>query len=211
MSQARARLLVMASGSGSNFQVLQTACQNGQIAATLVQLICDQPQATVLQRAAQAGIPSQVISPKAFDSRAEHDRALLAFLQQVQPDLIVLAGYMRLLAPQVVEPFYGRMINIHPSLLPEFSGLQAMERAWQAQVPESGITVHFVDSGLDSGPVIAQRRVACASQPDFATFRTVMQQQEHQLLPAVVQDLLCQRVRLQDRQVVHTQSISSCR
>jgi len=180
------RIAVLASGRGSNFQALQSAVADGRIDATFVGVFSDRPQAPVLQHARAAGIPAWSATPKAFASRAEFERALFAAVEQVQPQLIVLAGYMRIVSDAHVVRWRGRMINIHPSLLPKYPGLHTHARALAAGDRVHGASVHFVTPELDGGPAIAQARIPVQPGDDEQALAARVLEREHPLLVASV-------------------------
>lgn len=180
------RIAVFASGRGSNFQALVDAQSNGLIDGEISLLVCDKPQAAVVERARKAGIDCFLFQPKDYASREDYEREIAAELSKRGIDLIVLAGYMRLLTSVLVEPYSGRMINIHPSLLPSFSGKDAIKQALDYGVKMTGITVHFVDGGMDTGPVIAQRAVEILEGDDEESLSERIHAMEQQLYPEVV-------------------------
>ncbi|QDH69345.1 phosphoribosylglycinamide formyltransferase [Marilutibacter alkalisoli] len=192
------RIAVLASGRGSNLQVLIDAIAAGRLNATIAGVFSDRPKAGALERARHASIPTTSLRPRDFDSRAAFDDALFSHVDTVQPDLIVCAGYMRLLSEHVVEARQGHMINIHPSLLPAFKGLHTHQQALAAGVREHGASVHFVTSELDGGPVIAQARVPVLDGDDADALAARVLTREHPLLLATVKVLAEGRVRLRD-------------
>ncbi|WP_433938468.1 phosphoribosylglycinamide formyltransferase [Paenibacillus lautus] len=153
------RMAVFASGRGSNFQALVDAQQSGALGGEISILVCDKPQAPVVELAKAANVDVFAFQPKEYASKEDYEREIAAELQQRGVELIVLAGYMRLLSPSFVEFYNGRIINIHPSLLPAFPGKDAIGQALAYGVKMTGVTVHFVDGGMDTGPVIAQKAV----------------------------------------------------
>lgn len=153
------RLAVLLSGRGSNFQAIDQAIRRGELDAEIVTVISNRPDAPGIARAREQGYGAHVVDHKAFPSRAAHEEAVLRLLDDARPDYIVLAGYMRLLSPSFVDRWRNRILNIHPSLLPAFPGVDAQAQALKAGVKTSGCTVHFVDENLDAGPVIVQREV----------------------------------------------------
>lgn len=196
------RIAVFASGTGSNFQALVEAQRNGLLGGgEIALLVCDKPQAAVVQRARRAGIDHFVFQPRDYASREDYERAIHEQLESRGVDLIVLAGYMRLLTSVLVGPYSGRMINIHPSLLPSFPGKNAIGQALEYGVKTTGITVHFVDSGMDTGPVIAQRAVEILPGDDEGSLAARIHAVEQQLYPKVVSWFVEGRVRLNGRQV----------
>lgn len=153
------RIAVFASGRGSNFQALADAQHRGALGGEISILVCDKPQAPVVELAKAANVDVFAFQPKKYASKEDYEREIAAELQQRGVELIVLAGYMRLLSPSFVEFYSGRIINIHPSLLPAFPGKDAIGQALDYGVKMTGVTVHFVDGGMDTGPVIAQKAV----------------------------------------------------
>ena len=160
------RIVVLISGSGTNLQALIDQIHQGDTPARVVAVISNRADAYGLQRAEQAGIPARVLSHRDFDSREAYDTALRALIDTYHPDLIVLAGFMRILSDNFVRHYQGRMINIHPSLLPHYKGLNTHQRAIEAGDTEHGCSVHYVTPELDGGPVILQAGVPIdASDP----------------------------------------------
>ena len=183
----RLRLAVLASGRGSNLQAILDAIAIGALNATLVGVFSDRSRAAALQRARDAGAHAQALSPRGFDSRAKFDLALFDAVDAVAPDLIVCAGYMRLIDAAVAAARSGRIINIHPSLLPAFKGLHTHRQALAAGVAEHGASVHFVTADLDGGPVIAQARVPVLAGDDEDALAARVLAREHPLLVATLQ------------------------
>ncbi|MBE6196662.1 MAG: phosphoribosylglycinamide formyltransferase [Rikenellaceae bacterium] len=151
------RIAIFASGSGTNFQALAEACQSGEIDAEVVLMVSDRPSAKVNERAERLGIERWSHSIKEFADKAAWERQVMAVLEEKQVDLICLAGYMRILGDEIIDAYQGRMINIHPSLLPAFKGAHAIEDAFRYGVKVYGVTVHYVNKELDGGKIIAQR------------------------------------------------------
>ncbi|MBA3039539.1 MAG: phosphoribosylglycinamide formyltransferase [Alphaproteobacteria bacterium] len=156
MTTARKRVVVFISGGGSNMVALADACAAPDFPAEIVAVISDKPTAGGLAKAAQRGIATHVFERRAYASKAEHEAAILAALAALSPDIICLAGYMRLLSADFIRPYQGRILNIHPSLLPLFPGLHTHQRALDAGMMVAGCTVHFVTEGMDEGPIVAQ-------------------------------------------------------
>lgn len=189
-------IAVFASGSGSNFQAMVDAVNTGRLDARIGLLVCDRPKALVVERARAAGVPVHVFSPKSYDSRQAYEREILALLQEKQVALVVLAGYMRILTEVLVEAYGGRMLNIHPSLLPAFPGLHAVQQALDHGVKVAGVTVHLVDGGLDSGPIIAQRAVEVQEGDTEESLSARIHLVEHVLYPQVLQDIAVGKIDL---------------
>jgi len=195
------RIAVLASGRGSNLQALIDAIAAGGLAAELVAVFSDRPQAPALARARDAGIRACVRDAGGYASRAEFDDALFADVAAVQPDFVVCAGYLRLLGAHVVGHWLGRMINIHPSLLPAFKGLRTHARALAEGVRDHGASVHFVTPDLDGGPVIAQARVPVLAGDDAGTLAARVLEREHPLLVASLGLLCAGRIALHEHRV----------
>lgn len=154
-----ARFVIFASGSGSNAEALHLAVKNGELDGTLVGIISDQPQAYILQRAKDWDVPVVAVSPKDFSSKNDYEAHIITYLNEWDVEWIVLAGYMRLVGETLLQAFPNRIVNIHPSLLPAFPGKDAIGQAFEHGVKVTGVTVHFVDAGMDTGPIIAQQAV----------------------------------------------------
>ncbi|XEC95634.1 phosphoribosylglycinamide formyltransferase [Paenibacillus tarimensis] len=198
---AKLKVAVFASGQGTNFQALADAVEAGRLDVTIGLLVCDKPSAPVAERARCAGVESWLFSPKEYASREAYETEILAELQRRGIELIVLAGYMRILTPVLVEPYYGRMINIHPALLPSFPGINGIRQALEYGVKLTGVTVHYVDGGMDSGPIIAQRAVEVADGDTEDSLEQRIHAAEQVLLPWVVQQIAEGRVKLDGRKV----------
>lgn len=195
------RVAVLVSGSGTNLQALLDAQRAKTLGAKVAVVISNKPGVAALDRAAQAGVPTVVISHKDYGSREGFDAALAAAVRAWSADLVVLAGFMRLLTPTFLNEFPGRVINVHPSLLPAFPGVDAQAQAWHYGVKVTGCTVHFVDAGTDTGPIIAQSSVAVHDDDTVDTLRARILAEEHQLLPRVVSLFAQGRVRAEGRRV----------
>lgn len=195
------RIAVLASGRGSNFQAVIDAIHAGTIRAGCVRLITDKPGAYAITRAEQAGIPVTVLDYASYPSKEAYEADLLAAMQDCRADLFVLAGYMRIVGDAIVEAFAGRMINIHPALLPSFTGLHAQRQAIEYGVKVSGCTVHFVDTGLDSGPIIIQACVPVLDGDDENTLADRILVEEHRVLPRAVSLICDDRIRVTGRHV----------
>ncbi|TFE26940.1 phosphoribosylglycinamide formyltransferase [Cohnella luojiensis] len=195
------KIAVFASGNGSNFQALAESVRDGKINATLELVVCDKPSAYVLERARSFQVETYVFSPKEYPSREAYEAEIVAKLQAAGIDLIVMAGYMRLVTNVLVEPYYGRMINVHPALLPAFTGIKGVEQALEYGAKITGATVHFVDGGMDTGPIIAQKAVEIQDRDTLETLSARIQQAEYDLLPTVVGWFADGRVALNGRKV----------
>jgi phosphoribosylglycinamide formyltransferase 1 len=195
------RIAILASGAGTNLQALIDAIASGALDADIVGVFSDRPKSLALQRARDAGLPATALSPKSFDSRAAFDAAFFAAVDEAQADLIVCAGYMRLIAAAEVEARPGRMINLHPSLLPAFKGLHTHQQALDAGVAEHGASVHVVTADLDGGPVIAQARVPVRPGDDADILAARVREVEHPLLVEVVRLIGEGRLSLRDGRI----------
>jgi phosphoribosylglycinamide formyltransferase-1 len=190
------RVAVLASGEGTNLQALLDRV-HGRDGITVVAVASDRPGARALERARAAGVVTSVFEREQYGGRASRDRAMAAWLAEQGAELIVLAGYMQLLSPEFLRQFAGRVINVHPALLPAFPGLGAVEQALDYGVKVFGVTVHFVDEGIDTGPVILQRAV----ELDVRRVTEVMkrlQPIEHELLPEAVRLIASGAVRIDE-------------
>lgn len=195
------RIAALASGRGSNFQAVIDAISAGDIPAICTGLVTDNPDAYVIERARDAGIPVTIIDYAKFSSKAAYEEVLLAAMRNCQADLFVLAGYMRILGPSIVHEFSGRMMNIHPALLPAFAGLNAQQQAIEYGVKVAGCTVHLVDEGVDTGPIVVQRCVPVFSDDDEASLADRILTEEHSALPLAVK-LFCEdRLEITGRRV----------
>jgi phosphoribosylglycinamide formyltransferase-1 len=194
------RFAVLVSGNGSNLQALMDACAAGRIQGELVGVLSNRPDAFALERAREAGIATQVLSNQAFGDRDSYDAALIQALETWQPDLLVMAGFMRILTPGFVQHFAGRMLNIHPSLLPKYQGVKTHARAIAAGDTVHGASVHFVTEELDGGPIVLQARVPIFPEDDESSLAERVLSQEHQFYPLVVNWFCQQRLRMQDGQ-----------
>lgn len=192
------KIVVLVSGNGSNLQAIIDACQSNQINGKVVAVISNQPNVYSLIRAKQANIPSHVINHKAFISREEFDDKVQQQIDCYQPDLIVLAGYMRILTADFVQHYAGKMLNIHPSLLPKYPGLHTHHRAIEAGDKEHGTTVHFVTEDLDGGPIILQAKVPIFDNDAEQDVIKRVLTQEHRIYPLVVKWFCDNRLNMQD-------------
>ena len=192
------RIVVLISGGGSNLQALIDTAAKQQLGGQLVAVISNRPDAGGLQRARDAGIPTRVLDHRQFSDRAAFDQALAEIVDDQAPDLVVLAGFMRILTDRFVRHYLGRMLNIHPSLLPLYPGLKTHARALEAGDAEHGATVHFVTPDLDGGPPAAQVRVPVYSKDTTADLAARVLVQEHRLYPAVVRWFCQGRLQYRD-------------
>lgn len=189
------RIGVLASGRGSNLQAIIDATEAGKLDGRLAVVVSDRADAQALERARKHGAPALFLDPKAYPSREAFDQAMLGVLAEHRVELVCLAGYMRVLTPTFVRALPGQIMNIHPALLPSFPGLHAQRQALQHGVKVSGATVHFVDEGVDTGPVICQVAVPVREDDTEETLAGRILEQEHQLYPRAIR--LCAEGRLQ--------------
>ncbi|AEH49477.1 phosphoribosylglycinamide formyltransferase [Parageobacillus thermoglucosidasius] len=186
-------IAIFASGSGTNFQAIVDATKSGIVPARVALLVCDNPGAKVIERAEREHIPAFVFSPKNYASKAGFEQAILAELRKHKIEFIALAGYMRLIGPTLLDAYEGKIVNIHPSLLPAFPGKDAIGQAYRAGVKITGVTIHYVDEGMDTGPIIAQRAVPVYEGETLAQLEARIHDVEHELYPAVLKTLLEQQ------------------
>lgn len=199
---ARLAVGVLASGRGSNLQALLEACAAPRFPARIAVVVSDREQAPALERAAAAGVPAVFVNPKDFGDRAAWEAAVIAELRARDVGLVCLAGFMRLLSPAFVRAFHGRILNIHPSLLPAFPGLHAQRQALDHGVKVAGATVHVVDEGLDSGPIVLQAAVAVEPGDTEDTLSARILAEEHRLYPAAVRLFAEGRLEMAGRRVI---------
>jgi phosphoribosylglycinamide formyltransferase-1 len=190
----RVQLGVLVSGTGSNLQSILDAIALGTLAADVKVVISNRPNVQALERARAAGVPALTIPHKDFATREAFDRALVAALREAGVDWIVLAGFMRILTPEFLVPYAGRIINIHPALSPAFPGIHAVKQALDYGVKIAGCTVHFVELGVDLGKIIAQRAVAVEPTDDLESLRARIHTAEHELFVSVLRDIAAGRV-----------------
>jgi len=195
------RIGALASGGGSNVQSIIDQIETGKLHAEIVVLLSDNPDAGVLQRAERHGITHQVIEPHAFQAREDHDRAMIRALKEHNADLVVLAGYMRVISPEFVASFPGRIMNIHPALLPSFPGIHVQQKAADYGVRFSGCTVHFVDEGTDTGPIIIQAVVPLLPGDTGETLGGRILKQEHRIYPEAIRLFSQGRLKIEGRHV----------
>ncbi|NJM99130.1 MAG: phosphoribosylglycinamide formyltransferase [Phormidesmis sp. RL_2_1] len=184
--QTPLRLGIMASGSGSNFQAIAEAIKQGELNARIELVIYNNPDAKVAERAKQWGIPDQLFDHRTFSSREALDEAIAQALQQHGVEWVIMAGWMRRVTQRLISAFPERMLNIHPSLLPSFPGMRAVEQALAAGVKITGCSVHYVELAVDSGPIIMQAAVPVLPNDDVATLQARIQQQEHRIFPLAI-------------------------
>ena len=181
------KIAIFASGSGSNFQAIVEAMRTGDARISVEMLICDQPGAYCVTRAEELGVPVLTFKPKDYPSKKAYEEKVLAALREKGVEWIILAGFMRLIGPSLLEAYPNRILNIHPSLLPSFPGKDAVGQAMAAGVKVSGVTIHYVDAGMDTGPIIAQEAITIEAGDDSAKVHQKIQQVEHRLYPAIIE------------------------
>jgi phosphoribosylglycinamide formyltransferase-1 len=195
------RVGVLASGRGSNFRALAEAAARGRIPAAVVVLVTDRPEAAALAIARELGVEAVALEPRLHPSREAHEKAVIAALEERRVGLVCLAGYMRLLSGPFVGHFAGRLLNIHPSLLPAFPGLHPHRQALEHGVRVSGATVHFVDEGVDTGPIVLQAAVAVLAGDTEATLADRILVEEHRIYPEAVRLFAEGRLEIRGRRV----------
>lgn len=181
------RLVVLVSGGGSNLQSIIDACAQQSMNAQISAVISNNPHAGGLERAAKGNIPNIALDHRAFDNRESFDQALSDLIDSFAPDLVILAGFMRILTPRFVNHYLGKMMNIHPSLLPAYPGLNTHRRAIEAGEKEAGATVHFVTPELDGGPAIIQARIAISTSDNEDSLAAKVLVHEHQIYPKAIE------------------------
>jgi phosphoribosylglycinamide formyltransferase 1 len=198
------RLGILGSGKGSNMAAIAEACASGGIPAQIALVLSDVLEAGILQNAQRFGVPFAHIAPGKYRTKLDEDaeRAYIQRLTEGRVDLIVLAGFMRILKGEFLKAFMGRVVNIHPSLLPAFPGLEAWKQALDHGVKVTGCTVHFVDQGVDSGPIIAQQTVPVLEGDTPETLHARIQEAERQLYPATIGALAEGRIAVKGRQTL---------
>ncbi|MCR9104942.1 MAG: phosphoribosylglycinamide formyltransferase [Gammaproteobacteria bacterium] len=198
----KARIAILISGRGSNMQAIIDACHSGAIDAGIACVISNRPGAPGLEKAAAAGITAITIDHREFETREAFDRALAAELRQHEVDLVVLAGFMRILSTAFIDEYLGRLLNIHPSLLPKYPGLNTHQRALDAGDTEAGVTVHFVTLQLDGGPPVIQASVAIEPGDTAQTLAERVMLKEHVIYPLAVDWFITKRLVLEDGQAL---------
>lgn len=199
--QQRLRLGVLASGGGSNLQAIIDHCRDGRLAAEIAVVIANNPAAGALERAQTAGIAARCINHRDYRDREAFDTALVAALRAAGVELVVLAGFMRIITPVMIDAFPQRIINIHPALLPAFPGLHVQQQALDYGARFAGCTVHFVDGGVDTGPIIIQAVVPVLPGDTVDTLTARILEQEHRVYPRAIQLIAEGRVSVEGRTV----------
>jgi len=198
---AGVRTVVLVSGGGTNLQAIINEVRSGELAINLCAIVSDRPDILALDRADKEKIPSHIIDYRKFSQRTDADHALAAKLAAIEPDLVVLAGFMRILPDELVQQYHGRMLNVHPSLLPKYRGLHTYRRAIEAGDSHHGSTVHFVTPELDAGPSIIQYRVPIHADETEASLAARVQQGEYLIYPQAIRWFADGRLRLKDGEI----------
>jgi phosphoribosylglycinamide formyltransferase-1 len=195
------RLGILASGGGTNLQAIIDRIQDGTLHAEVALILSNKPTAGALQRGRQAGIPTLCIDQRHYKDRLDFDRSMVAALTEANVELVVLAGFMRLISDEFLAAFPNRIMNIHPALLPAFAGLNAQQQALQYGARITGCTVHFVDAGVDTGPIIIQAAVPVLQDDTIETLSARILRQEHLIYPEAIRLFAEGRLRLIERRV----------
>ncbi len=201
MNHPKLNLVVLISGTGSNLQAIIDAIANGQLHARITAVLSNRPGVKGLERAQQAGIPTETLDHTQFESREAFDQAMIQCIDSYQPDMLILAGFMRILTDDFVKHYEGRMLNIHPSLLPEFRGLDTHRRALEAKVQQHGVSVHYVSNELDGGPLVLQAVIDVTDKDTEQSLQQRVHQQEHIIYPMVIEWVAQHRLEVINQQV----------
>jgi len=196
------RIVVLISGSGTNLQAIIDACTDSEYPGQVVGVVSNKAEAYGLTRAENADIATVALSHKDFATREDYDRELVKKIDAFNPDIIVLAGFMRILTPDFVQHFQGKLVNIHPSLLPKYQGLNTHQRAIDAGDKEHGVSVHFVTEELDGGPVILQAKVPIFEEDSSDDLAARVHEQEHRIYPLVIKWLCQQRLSMVNEKAI---------
>ena len=205
------KIAVMISGSGSNLEAIVKACHEKNIYGEIVYVISNNPDAYGIERAKKYNIPVKIIDHKSYANRNDFDDALKEFLDNLEIDLIILAGFMRILGKNITEKFYGKMINLHPSLLPLYPGLNTHTQALNNKDEYHGISIHFVSAELDAGPLIAQGKILVKADDDLEKLVSKIHKVEHDLLPKVINELCMNNIYLncETNKVMYSDNLDS--
>lgn len=187
---------IFASGSGSNFQAIVNAVKEGKLYAEIALLVCDREDAFVLERARLEGIPVFLFKPKNYENKAAFENEILAELKEREIGWIFLAGYMRLIGDTLLRAYPNRIVNLHPSILPSFPGKNAIGQAYKAGVKLTGLTIHFVDEGMDTGPIIAQTSIDIKESDTLESLTERLHETEHSFYPFVLQQILDDKIKV---------------
>ena len=205
------KIAVMISGSGSNLEAIVKACHEKNIYGEIVYVISNNPDAYGIERAKKYNIPVKIIDHGSYANRDDYDDALKEFLDNLEIDLIILAGFMRILGKNITEKFYGKMINLHPSLLPLYPGLNTHTQALNNKDDYHGISIHFVSAELDAGPLIAQGKISVKADDDLEKLVSKIHKVEHDLLPKVINELCMNNIYLncETNKVMYSDNLDS--
>ena len=173
--------IVFASGSGTNFDALVNVSRQGKLDVDLVGVVCDKEHAPVRQKAVNCGLPERWFNPKAYANKAEYEKAILEWLDELDVEMVILSGYMRIVGKTLLEAYPNRIVNLHPALLPNFPGAHAILDAYEAKVPQTGVTVHYIDENIDSGPIIIQEPVVIDPTWSLDQLETAVHAKEYDL------------------------------
>lgn len=198
---SKLRVGVLVSGRGSNLQAIMDASAAGRIDAEVAVVISDKEGAFALERARKAGIPAEYVNPKAFSSKEDYEKAIVGILNEHGVGLVCLAGYMRIVGRTLLEAFPNRIMNIHPALLPSFPGMNGQKQAFDYGVKFSGCTVHFVDGGMDTGPIIIQAVVPVLEDDTVDTLADRILEQEHRIYPEAIRLFEKGRLKIEGNKV----------
>jgi len=208
MTSSSFKIGILVSGRGTNLQAIIDAIDNGELSARIAVVLSNKKEAPALERAQQKGIQTATLDPKQFADKKAYDLALARELEDHGVDLVCLAGYMRILSPEFIRKFDGKIINIHPSLLPAFPGLNVQQKAIDHGVKFSGCTVHFVNEEVDGGPIILQAVVPVHESDDAETLADRILIQEHLIYPRAIQLIVENRLHIENRKVSSKESVS---
>jgi len=207
MNKPNLKIVVLISGTGSNLQAIIDSIATGELPVDIKAVISNRPNVKGLQRAQTANIPAISLDHTSFKSREAFDQQLIQTINQFQPDLVILAGFMRILTDHFVAQFDGRLINIHPSLLPDFKGLNTHQRALDAKKKQHGVTIHYVNNKLDGGPLILQAIINISDNDTAASLQQRIHQQEHVIYPMVIKWIAIQRLKIINQHVYLDQQL----
>ena len=180
------RLAIFCSGFGSNFEAILQAVRSGRLKAEIAVLVCDKPGAYAIQRAVRRKIPVVCVSPKLFVSKPDYEQFMTSILRQEKVDLVVLAGFMRILSPVFIHAWKNRIVNVHPSYLPAFKGAHAIQDAFSAKTPHTGVTIHLVNEEVDAGKILAQEKILIQKRETLASLEKRVHRLEHRLYPETI-------------------------
>lgn len=183
------KIAVFGSGSGTNFEAIMKWINNGNLQAEVVVMMCDKANAGIIQKAEREGIETFVFDPKAFDSKAAYEKVLVEKMRSLEVEWVVLAGFMRLVGDELLHAYPNRIINIHPSLLPAYKGKDAIGQAYRAGEKELGVSIHYVDEGMDTGQIIAQKSITLTGNESLDEVEMMIHAVEHRLYPATLEVL----------------------